>query len=374
MKDFPIIKSRAPGRINLIGEHTDYNQGFVLPAAIDREVEFTFQENGSEHVISIVNTANQSIKQFSLDNLQPSLENDWGNYIMGVVSQFQKLGIELRGFDASFIGNVPIGSGVSSSAALECSFAKGLNHLFNCGLDDWQLIRSAMYAEHEFVGVKCGIMDQFASIKGRQNHAMVLDCNSLEFEYVPLELGDYAIVLIDSKVKHALATSEYNTRREECEQSVALLSKWTDTNLTSLRSVDEFTLHKHKERMDNQLYQRSKHVISENQRVLRAVEALKLGNIKKLGNYMYASHQSLSQDYAVSCVELDYLVDWTKDKTYVIGSRMMGGGFGGCTINLVATKNVDEFITQISGAYSNEFSIESSAYKVKIENGASIIL
>lgn len=350
------IFAQAPGRINLIGEHTDYNEGFVLPAATEQTVQVNMRQNDSPGQVNILELDRGTSFSFQLQEYGPEGAG-WHNYVMGVVYELQQLGAQIGGFDAEFRGDVPIGAGMSSSAALECSFALALNELFELELDDWQLIRACQRAEHNFVGTKCGIMDQFAGILGEKDKAMLLDCRSLEFEYIPLKLGDHQIVLLNTGVSHSLASSEYNTRRAECEEGVFLL-KERFPGLKSLRDVSPGQLNRVGKELPGRIFRRCRHVILENQRVLQAARALKAGDLRKLGALMYASHFSLQKDYEVSCPELDFLVQQASKNEFVLGSRMMGGGFGGCTINLLKSEKADTFIGTVSEAYKKEFGLE----------------
>jgi len=370
MKKKTII-SQAPGRINIIGEHTDYNDGYVLPAAINKTSVFKLSKNGSVKRVTFNSINMGNSFSFELDNFNP-IKNGWENYVMGVVHELQSIGAKLEGFDGEFSGDVPIGSGMSSSAALECSLAFGLNELFNLGLDQWQIIKASQMAEHNFVGIKCGIMDQFASVMGKKDHVIFLDCRTLKFEYFPLELGEYQLLLLNTNVSHELASSEYNTRRKECEQGVLLLKdKFPD--VTKLRDVSIEMLRPFASTMPDHIYRRCHHIVSENARVLLATEALVKSDFEQLGQLIYQSHFSLQNNFEVSCTELDYLVDLTRDKKYILGSRMMGGGFGGCTLNLIRKENSEQFITLASEAYQKAFQRELSPYYVSIENGAQII-
>jgi len=364
----PTVIAQSPGRINIIGEHTDYNNGFVLPAAIDKKTVVQLKKNGHSSICNIIaNNVNETF-EFDINNFEP-IKSGWENYVMGVVSELQKLGGKFTGFDAEFEGDVPIGSGMSSSAALECSFAYGLNELFDLGFDKWQLIKACQLSEHNFAGIKCGIMDQFASVMGQKNQVMLLDCQSLAFEYFPFDLGDYQLLLLNTNVSHALASSEYNTRREECESGVAILKRHFP-NVNSLRDATLEMLEIAKTKMSNNVFRRCKHIISENNRVQEATQALLKKDFKTLGNLIYQSHHSLQHDYEVSCDELDFLSAWTQDKSYVLGSRMMGGGFGGCTINIVEKAAVDTFIKEISADYLQKFGVNTTPYTVSIEDGS----
>lgn len=363
----------SPGRINLIGEHTDYNDGFVLPAAIDRRIYLALAPNNTAGLCRIVAADFDASVSVDLDTLAP-LEgaSSWANYVLGVVAELRADGRLVEGFDCVFAGDIPIGGGLSSSAALENATAVGLNEAFDLGLDQAYLLRVSQRAEHHYAGVKCGIMDQFASMMGQAGRAMLLDCRTLTFEYVPLELGDYGLILCDTNVSHALASSEYNTRRQECEEAVRLL-KPAFPSIRALRDVTLVGLEAERHRLSPVLHQRARHVVSENERVHLAVAALREGNLRRLGELLYQSHDSLQHDYEVSCPELDFLVDQTRDKNYVLGARMMGGGFGGCTLNLVEKKHAETFIVEIREAYRRHLGREMKDYAVQVGDGARVV-
>jgi len=364
------ITVQSPGRINLIGEHTDYNDGFVLPAAIDKKTVFKLHKNkGNKIHFEALNVG----ERFSFDSTDFSpIAGGWQNYVMGVVHELQKIGGVIGGFDAQFEGDVPIGSGMSSSAALECSLAFGLNELFELKFDKWQLIKACQMAEHNFVGIKCGIMDQFASVMGKQNQAMLLDCQSLDYQHIPLELKDYQFLLLNTNVTHSLASSEYNTRRSECESGIEIIKK-TFPKVSSFRDVSLEQLQSLVKQMPEVVFNRCLHVVTENRRVLKAVEALKQNDFKLLGELMYRSHLSLDKNYNVSCPELNYLVELTTDKDFILGSRMMGGGFGGCTINLIKKTETENFIKWATPKYQEQFGLDASPYIVNTANGAGIL-
>jgi galactokinase len=359
---------RSPGRVNLIGEHTDYNEGFVLPAAINKEIFFAMAPNQTNtlrvHAYDLDEHA-----EFNLNNVHRS-EIGWANYLLGVIAQLQKAGFTVQGLDLVFGGNVPIGAGLSSSAAVECGMAFGLNEMFRFGIDKFTLVKMAQKAEHEFAGVMCGIMDQFASMFGQRNHAIKLDCRSLEYEYYNLDMQDYRILLCDTQVKHSLASSEYNTRRQECEAGVAILHKHYPEVL-SLRDATLEMLAQHKQEFDPVVYKRCTYVVSENNRVEAACHDLENGNMKAFGEKMYASHAGLQHDYEVSCPELDFLVKQAKQSEAVLGARMMGGGFGGCTINIVKVDALDAFVKQMEQAYQQQFGIQLKTYIAEIVDGSS---
>jgi len=369
----PSVTTYSRGRINIIGEHTDYNDGFVLPAAIDKKITVKIQRNGTPSICNITAENKNESFQFDLKNYKP-IASGWQNYVMGVTHELEKIGATIKGFDASFFGDVAIGSGMSSSAALECSFALALNELFELDLDKWQMIKAGQMAEHNFVGTKCGIMDQFASMMGKKNHAMLLDCRSLTFEYIPLELGDYQFLLLNTNVTHALADSAYNERKTQCEEGVEILKKIYPTiEITNLRDVNFEMLQHAKSKIPELIFKRCNHVQQENYRVFSAQIALESGNLKELGRMMYESHSSLQNDYEVSCKELDFLVEKTVAQSYVLGSRMMGGGFGGCTINLIKKEKVESFVDWISKVYNNTFTKALTPYEVTVEDGGGVL-
>lgn len=361
---------RSPGRINIIGEHTDYNDGFVLPAAIDKQTIFQLEKESNN--VATVTAANVGETfTFNVASFQP-IQHGWPNYVMGVVHELQKMGASIGGFTGTFQGDIPIGGGMSSSAALECSLAVGLNELFNLNLDKWQLIKACQMAEHHFVGMKCGIMDQFASIMGKKNQVMFLDCKTLAFQYFPFEIGHYQLLLLNSNVSHTLATSAYNTRRSECEEAVSILQN-EYPEIERLRDVSLEQIIEHENKLSDPVFRRCRHVISENQRVKEATQALMDKDLPKLGKLIYQSHFSLQNDYEVSCPELNFLVQQTIQKKYILGSRMMGGGFGGCTLNIIANASVDAFLEEVSISYRERFAIDVTPYTVSIEDGTSII-
>jgi galactokinase len=361
----PILVS-SPGRINLIGEHTDYNEGFVMPAAIDKKMVVAIAANQSRQG-RIFSMDFQEEFAFDLDSFAPK-KGHWATYIMGVVSQFQQAGYDVQGFDMVFGGDIPVGAGLSSSAALECGAAFAISELFDFKIPKRALIHYAQKAEHVFAGVQCGIMDQFASVMGKKNHVIRLDCRDLSYEYFPLNLGIYQILLIDTQVKHSLSDSSYNRRRHECEE-VVLVAQHYNIGVKSLRDLRLKDLEAIRAYLDQEVFWRGEYVVEENSRVLEASNALKEGNLKKVGELMYASHEGLSKKYNVSCKELDFLVDLTKPMQEIIGSRMMGGGFGGCTINIVEKEKIDSLKRIISLAYNSEFGIKPQFYEVSLEDG-----
>ncbi len=362
---------RAPGRVNLIGEHTDYNEGFVMPASIDKEIRLGIARNDL-HAIRLYSLDYEDKLMVPIQGFQPESQKTWANFILGVVQELQQEGQAVSGFDCAFEGDIPLGAGLSSSAALECATVFALNELFQLKLDRFTMVKVAQKAENNFVGVKCGIMDQFASIFGKTNHVIRLDCRSLAYQYTPLHLEGYRIILLDTQVKHSLADSAYNTRRQECESGVNFLQRF-ESNIRSLRDVDEATLKKYQAQMEPTIYRRCHYVISENQRVNLTAEALKKGDLPAIGAYIYASHWGLSEKYEVSCPELDFLVRQSRDCDYVLGARMMGGGFGGCTLNLVEEQQVEKYIEQQQKKYREQFGVDLKAHTCSLSDGTGLI-
>lgn len=361
---------RSPGRVNLIGEHTDYNEGFVLPASIDKEVVCALAKNETDQCRFY---AFDLIEDHTIDlnDLQKS-EKGWPDYLMGVIEQVQKSGYPIQGFDCVIGGDIPLGAGLSSSAAIECAMIFGINELFQLNIDRLSMVKMAQMAENEFVGVKCGIMDQFASMFGQPESVIKLDCRTLEYEHFYFDMSDYIIVLCDTNVKHSLASSEYNTRRKECEKGVAAIQK-SYPEVKSLRDVSLGMLEECRNRIEPVVFQRCRYVIDENARLHAACEDLQSKDMQSFGKRMYQSHYGLRDDYQVSCKELDFLVEQTEQDENVLGSRMMGGGFGGCTINLIKKDYLDTFIQKMTRAYEEGMNMELKVYVATIANGSSRI-
>jgi galactokinase len=362
---------RSPGRVNIIGEHTDYNEGFVLPAAIDKAAYIAMSLRNDEEIYLTAADLHETFST-TVSTLKPVGDVSWPNYILGAVAQFAKRGVKLTGFNAVLSSDVPMGAGLSSSAAVECATVFALNHLLQTNIDRVTMVGMAQKAEHEYAGVMCGIMDQFASMMGKKDHVIKLDCRSLEYEYVPFKLEGIKIVLLNTNVKHSLASSEYNTRRNECMQAVEWISAH-HPEVTSLRHatiamLDEYVLPK-----DKRIDQRSRFVVEEIDRLLTGCADLQNGDIAALGKKMFATHDGLSKMYAVSCKELDFLVDFVRNRPEVLGARMMGGGFGGCTINLVKEEAIDALIAAVKPAYEAATGLQLDYYIASIENGTEII-
>lgn len=357
---------KSPGRINLIGEHTDYNDGFVLPAAIDKYIHVGISKRTDDEIHLFSLEYNEE-HLCSLSNLT-SPDKQWPLYILGVVAQINKTGKNISGFNLAMHGDVPIGAGMSSSAAVECACAFALNELFSLGFSKIELVKMAQLAEHEYAGVKCGIMDQFASMFGKENSVIQLDCRSLEYQYVPFNMKGIKIVLLDTKVKHSLASSAYNERRTQCETGVALV-KTHIPSVNSLRDINLAMLNDFVK--DSLVHQRCRFVVEEIARLQSACIDLEKNDLISFGKKMFDTHYGLSKLYEVSCEELDCLVDAVKDNSNVYGARMMGGGFGGCTINIVKDDAVDAVIADAAKQYKEKLGKDLSAYVVSIVDGTS---
>ncbi|HUS82833.1 MAG TPA: galactokinase [Dehalococcoidia bacterium] len=366
--------SVAPGRVNLIGEHTDYNEGFVLPAAIDRVIVVAFRVRGDRqmHVRSLTF---QEEDFFSLDNVELLPQGTWRNYVRGVASALLEAGHSLIGADLTIQGNVPIGAGLSSSAALEVAVLGGLTSAAELSVPPHEAARLAQEAERRFAGVNCGIMDQMTAVMGRRDHALVIDCRTLEVQAVPLDLErrGIRIVLANTGVARSLSGSAYNERRDECARATAILAEATGRAVRSLRDVtpEDIALHGHA--LPRPLQRRIRHVVSENGRVLEAADVLRGGDMAAFGELMYASHQSLRDDFEVSCPELDLMVDLTQHLEGVLGARMTGAGFGGCTVNLVREEAVDSFRAQVIEPYRRRTGLAAEMYHCGTADGLSVV-
>jgi galactokinase len=362
---------RSPGRINVIGEHTDYNEGFVLPAAIDKAAYIAISLRDDEEIHLVAADLNEKFS-ISIKDLKPVGDISWPNFMLGAVEQYRKRNLFLKGFNAVLLSDVPVGAGLSSSAAIECAVTFALNELLQLNLDNITLVKMAQEAEHEYARVMCGIMDQFASMMGKKDYVIKLDCRTLDYEYVPFKLDGIKILLLDTNVKHSLASSEYNARRQECEQAVTWI-KEHEPKVHSLRDITKTMLDKYVLPKNKLIDKRARFIVQEIGRLQEACEDLKCDNIEAVGKKMYQTHHGLTGMYEVSCKELDFLVDFVTNNNSVIGARMMGGGFGGCTINLVKEEAVDELIEKIKPAYQNETGLKLDHYIVSPENGTKII-
>lgn len=356
----------SPGRINIIGEHTDYNDGFVFPAAVNKGIVAAIQKSDSNTSKAFA-VDKQELTEFSLDNLKPMAQGSWENYILGVIAEIQNKNMTIGNFNIAFGGDIPGGAGMSSSAALENSVVYGLNELFNLGLSKHEMILISQKAEHNFVGVKCGIMDQYASMFGIENHALLLDCRTVKSIPFEINFKDYELILINSNVKHSLSDSAYNDRRAVCESISEML------NIKALRDATELDLQTIKDKITPENYQKALFVIQENDRAVRASQAMRADDLETLGKLIYASHDGLQNQYKVSCDELDFLVEQARLNGHVLGARMMGGGFGGCTINLVAKNETETFKSNASKAYKEKFNKNCSVYAIELSNGTHLI-
>jgi galactokinase len=364
----PPIIVRSPGRINLLGEHTDYNEGFVLPGAIDRAAFVAVSRRGDDKIVLESVDFNERFEThvFSLKRVA-----GWPDYVLGVAHQLLKRRYPIGGFNLMLTSNVPVGAGLSSSAAVECAVAFALNTLFGLNIERMDLAKIGQQAEHEFAGTLCGLMDQFASLFGKKDQVIQLDCRSLAYQYLPFDFPDVEIVLLDSGVKHALASSEYNTRRKECEEGVSLISQ----QYPFVKSLRDANLQMLGECLSpgSLIYNRCRYVIEENDRLLIACTDLNKKDIVAFGKAMFQTHDGLRDLYEVSCKELDFLVDRVRSKPEVFGARMMGGGFGGCTINLVERAQADGLIKEVAEAFERAFEKTLTVYRVQLHEGTSVM-
>ncbi len=365
-----LLLVQSPGRVNLIGEHTDYNEGFVIPAAIDKCIIFAVAPNQSKQWRFYSADLDRSMN-YEIGMIQHSNER-WANYLLGILDQLCREGFEVPGIDCVFGGNIPIGAGMSSSAALEAGFLFALNELFDFKLDKLSIVKLAQKAENEFVGVKCGIMDQFTNIFGCDHHVIKLDCRSLEYEYFPFVRDDLRIVLCDTHVHHELGSSQYNLRREQCDEGVKKICKY-HPEVKSLRDVNIELIEKYKNELSPIVYKRCKYVIEENERVIHGCVDLKKNDFISFGKRMNESHKGLRDEYEVSCSELNVLVDIAVNIEGVFGSRMMGAGFGGCTINLVESNYIKSFMKTNIDEYRKVMNKDVSIYVCSIEGGTRVI-
>ncbi len=359
----------APGRINLIGEHTDYNGGFVFPGAIDKGIMAELRPNGTDTVICY-SIDQKDLVEFKVNDPKGP-KTTWARFIYGIVQEMRLRGVDVKGFNTAFAGDVPLGAGMSSSAALESCFACALNDMFGDNkVSKWEMVLAGQATEHKYIGVNCGVMDQFASVFGKKGKLMCLDCRSREFEYYPFETNDYKLVLLDSKVKHELKGSPYNDRRNSCENVVRKIAEKNPSGkYETLRDCSWEELNAVKPLISDEDFRRAQFVLGEKDRVMAVGEALKRGDFETVGQKMYETHHGLSKDYEVSCEELDFLNDVAKENG-VAGSRIMGGGFGGCTINLVKNDKYEQFIADAKKRFKEKYGHEPAVYDVVISEGA----
>jgi galactokinase len=361
---------RSSGRINLIGEHTDYNMGYVLPAAIDKSTYIAVGNNLENKICMYAYNLNEHFET-DISQIQISSTN-WANYVLGVINQFQEIGKEIKGINILIYGDVPLGSGLSSSASLLCATVFAINELHGFGLDKLNMVKMAQMAEHTYAGVKCGIMDMFASMYGKNDSFIKLDCKTNEYEYIPCQLQDYKILLLNTNVSHSLASSEYNTRRQECEYGVELIKKH-NPEVQSLRDATLYQIDKYILPDEPIVYKRCKYVVEENLRLQRACDDLEKNDLVAMGKKMFKTHDGLKDDYEVSCAELDFLVNAVKNNANILGSRMMGGGFGGCTINIVHENYIDQLLEKVNRNYQKLWELDLGYHLVALENGTELI-
>jgi len=366
-----VIYARAPGRINIIGEHTDYNNGLVLPAAINKYMYLVCVPNDQRKILVHALDMKETIS-LDVDNLKKT-DYEWANFLTGILLEFKKKGVELHGFDCALTSEVPIGAGMSSSSALECAFLIALNALYKTKLDNWELINMSKSSNHSFLGIKGGIMDQFASLFGKKEKLMLLDCDTYDHEYVTIPDSPYSWLLINSCVKHNHLSSGYNDRVEECAQALADIRKQLPqkkhlSEITDAKELSSISF------MSPRIARRAEFVVEENARVRAMITALSKGDFQVCGELLYDSHEGLSSKYQVSCEELDYLVECLLENNNVLGSRMMGGGFGGCTINLIKTAAITDIKLIVASNYKEAFGIDPEFYEVKISEGATMHL
>lgn len=362
---------RAPGRVNLIGEHTDYNDGFVLPAAIDRDIMVASRPR-DDGLVRIYSLDFGAMVEFSIDDIQYDSENKWSNYPRGVALSLQEAGYTLKGLEAAITGNIPLGAGLSSSAAMEVAMAMTFEKISGLEIEPVEMALLCQKAENQFVGVNCGIMDQFISRMGRKDHALLLDCRDLGFELVPLKLEGVKIVVCNTGVERGLVDSKYNERRSECERGTKLLEKLLP-GITALRDVEVGDFHKYKNRLPEIVEKRCEYIIEENIRVLESVQAFEEGDLVGFGILMNESHIGLRDEYEVSCPELDAMVTITWGTEGVIGSRMTGAGFGGCTVTLVMDDALDELAARINKEYPQRTGLQPEIYVCTAEDGAGVV-
>ncbi len=361
--------AQAPGRVNLIGEHTDYNDGFVLPIAIDREIKMAAQARNDQKV-KVYSLDFKTEESFKVNQISYNQESNWINYIQGVAKMILDEGYNLTGMNLILTGNIPRGAGLSSSAALEVATAVILELVNGFKLDRVKLAKLCQKAENDFVGVSCGIMDQFISALGKKDNALFIDCRSNDYQLVPMDIAEAKIVISNTNVEHSLVDSAYNQRLNECQTAVEKFQQFLEKDLTALRDVTISEFKEHKSKLSDLIRKRARHVIYENKRVKKTVAALKAGRLKEVGELMQQSHQSLSNLYDVSCKELDIMVELALEIDGVLGSRMTGAGFGGCTVSLVKSNAVEEFKRKVSQRYFKQTGIETDIYVCNIEAGA----
>ena len=365
------IHIKSPGRVNLIGEHTDYNGGYVLPSALDLTIDLFIEKKSNE---SYVKTDLGYSMSFDVNTAFKKSNNHWENYVLGVVNELKQIKSKLSNFSCSIRSTLPSGAGISSSSALVCGLIKGLSKLNEIKLENSEIINLSRNVEHKYIGLLGGIMDQFTILNAKKNTAILLDCEKLDSKFIKLEFKEYKLLLLDTNVKHNLADTEYNQRVSECKEALQKINELCKKNYSNLSQVDKIDLSSSKEKLGKTLYKRASYVFNENQRVIDSVEFLEKNKLKEFGQLMYKSHFGLKNDYEVSCKELDFLVEYTIKYNEILGSRMMGGGFGGCTLNLIKNNLVDEFIELIKKEYFSKFKRKLNPIIANLDQGIQISL
>ena len=348
------IHIKSPGRVNLIGEHTDYNGGYVFPCALDLTIDLLFEKKSKE---SYVNTDLGYSMSFDINTAYKKSNNHWENYVLGTVNELKQIKSKLSNFSCLIKSTLPSGAGISSSSALVCGLIKGLSIINNIDLNNSEIINLSRNVEHKYIGVLGGIMDQFTILNAKKNMGILLDCENLKTKYINLDLGEYKLLLIDTNVKHNLASTEYNKRVSECKQSLKIINRVCNSIYSNLSQVKEIDLSLSKNKLGQTLYKRASYILNENQRVMKSVNFLENNKLKEFGQLMFESHLGLKNDYQVSCKELDFLVEKAKENDGILGARMMGGGFGGCTINLIKESSINKFIEAIKEEYFSKFAL-----------------
>ncbi len=365
------IKVTSPGRVNLIGEHTDYNGGYVLPCALDLTIKLFIEKKSNE---SYVKTDLGYSMSFDVNTTLKKSNNHWENYVLGVINELKQIKFKLSNFSCSIISTLPSGAGISSSSALVCGLIKGLSKLNEIKLENSEIINLSRNVEHKYIGLLGGIMDQFTILNAKKNTAILLDCEKLDSKFIKLEFKEYKLLLLDTNVKHNLANTEYNQRVSECKESMQIINKLCKKNYTNLSQVNRLDLSLSKEKLEGTLYKRASYVFNENQRVINSVEFLKNNKLKEFGQLMYESHFGLKNDYEVSCKELDFLVEYSMNYDQILGSRMMGGGFGGCTLSLIKDSLIDKFIKEIKQEYFSKFKRKLNPIIANLDQGIQMSL
>ena len=365
------IHIKSPGRVNLIGEHTDYNGGYVLPCALDLTIDLFIEKKSNE---SYVKTDLGYSMSFDVNTTFKKSNNHWENYVLGVINELKQIKSKLNNFSCSIKSTLPSGAGISSSSALVCGLIKGLSKLNEIKLENSDVINLSRNVEHKYIGLLGGIMDQFTILNAKKNTAIFLDCEKLDSKFIKLEFKDYKLLLLDTNVKHNLANTEYNQRVSECKESLQIINILCKKNYANLSQVNRLDLSSSKEKLGKTLYRRALYVLNENQRVINSVEFLENNKLKEFGQLMYESHFGLKNDYKVSCKELDFLVEYTIKYNEILGSRMMGGGFGGCTLSLIKYNLIDEFIKVIKKEYFSKFKRKLNPIIANLDQGLQMSL